>query len=361
MFRASPRPPAFIILLRFLLIGFALLLGSAASAAGSQERELDKFFRRYAGLSDSQIETIRSGKSLAKVLKSRIPDEVFVFGAVYIAAAPESYVKISGDIDELRKLPGVLAIRKFSDPPHLSDLEGFTVEAGDVEDLKTCKPGNCKLQLPAEAMAEFRRSVDWTAPDAAEQINRRAQQMALQFLERYLQGGNAALGVYHDKKHPTEVAEIFQSLLRRVEALPAHVPDLDRYLLDYPNVELDNAESEFFWEKVNFGLKPTLRIVQRIVYRGAGPDEPIYGVAMKQLYSSHYFQAALDLTACVRDTDQPGRSGFYLITVKGSQQAGLTGFTGGFARRSAVGKSRSSLERTLARIKQRLEAAEPSR
>jgi hypothetical protein len=107
---------------------------------------------------------------------------------------------------------------------------------------------------------------------------------------------------------------------------------------------------------VNFGLKPTLRIVQAVVYRGPHAGDPAYAVAVKQLYASHYFETALDLTVCVRDQDHPDRPGFYLITLKGSQQAGLTGLKGGIVRRVAVDKSRSSLERALGTIKQKLEA-----
>ncbi|MGB7309353.1 MAG: hypothetical protein WBC67_09835, partial [Candidatus Acidiferrales bacterium] len=81
--------------------------------------------------------------------------------------------------------------------------------------------------------------------------------------------------------------------------------------------------------------------------------EPAYAVAVKQLYASHYFEAALDLTVCVRATDAPG---FYLITLKGSQQAGLTGLKGSIVRKVAVDRTRSSLERALASIKQKLES-----
>jgi hypothetical protein len=55
-------------------------------------------------------------------------------------------------------------------------------------------------------------------------------------------------------------------------------------------------------------------------------------------------------------TENRARPGFYLITVKGSQQAGLTGLKGSLVRKVAVDKTRSSLERALATIKQRLEA-----
>jgi hypothetical protein len=333
-----------------------LLLGGVELGASDPGVEPHKFFQEYVGLSEDQISAIRNGKAIAKILDSPTPDEVFVFGSVYINATPESYLKLASDVDALRKLPNYLKIRKFSDPPQLSDLDGFTLEPEDIKELKDCKPGKCDIQLPAESMEEFQKSVNWSAPDAADQVNRVARQMALEALVRYTQGGNAALGTYRDKGHPAMVAETFQSLLSRSKALPVYMPDLDHYLLDYPATQSSNIESRFYWEKVNFGLKPTLRIVQGIIYRGASSGEPAYAVAAKQLYSSHYFQTALDLTVCVKDTQSPNQHGFYLITLKGSQQAGLTGFKGGIVRKVAVDKTRSALERSLVTIKQKLEA-----
>ena len=178
--------------------------------------------------------------------------------------------------------------------------------------------------------------------------------MALEVIQRYTQGGNAALGTYMDKHHPAFVGETFASLLSRSKALPVYLPELERYLLEYPQAQSENIQSEFYWEKVNFGLKPTLRIVQAIVYRDARSTDPAFAVAVKQLYASHYFETALDLTVCVPDQENPSR-GFYLITLKGSQQAGLTGLKGGIVRKVAVDKTRSSLERALAAIKQKLE------
>jgi hypothetical protein len=145
-------------------------------------------------------------------------------------------------------------------------------------------------------------------------------------------------------------------LLSRSKALPAYLPDLDRYLLDYPNAQSENMKSVFYWEKVNFGLKPTIRVVQSIVYRGASVTDPVYAVALKQLYASHYFETALDITVCVRDEENQKHRGIYLITLKGSQQAGLTGLKGSIVRKVAVDRTRSSLEKALAGIKQKLEA-----
>jgi hypothetical protein len=343
--------------IRFPRLFLVVLLVSCVPplACHAQDVEPFKFFRDYAELKDDQIKEIRNGKAFAKIIESRTPDEVFVFGAVYVQSTPEKYLKLASDIDELRKLPSYLAIRKFSDPPQRSDLDGFTLEADDIKQLKDCKPGKCDVQLPADAMETFKQSVNWSAPDAADQANQLAQKLAFEAIEGYTQGGNAALGTYMDKHHPAVVGETFASLLSRSKALPAYLPELQRYLLEYPQAPSGNIQSEFYWEKVNFGLKPTLRIVQAIVYQDSGSSEPASALAVKQLYASHYFETALDLTVCVRDQENPGR-GFYLITLKGSQQAGLTGFKGGIVRKVAVDKTRSALERSLAAIKQKLES-----
>jgi len=280
---------------------------------------------------------------------------VFVFGSVYIHSTPERYLKFASDIDALRKLPSYLAIRKFSDPPQLSDLTGFTMDEEDFKQLKNCKAGHCEVQLPSEAIEEFQQSVNWSAPDANDQANHLAQQMALQALLNYQQGGNAALGTYRDKNHPAVVSETFASLLNRSKALPVYMPELREYLLNYPKADSGRMQSEFYWEKVNFGLKPTLRMVQAIIFQGRSPQQPAYAVAVKQLYASHYFESALDLTVCVKDK-RSAESGFYLITMKGSQQAGLTGLKGGIVRKVAVDKTRSSLEKALASIKEKLES-----
>jgi hypothetical protein len=332
-----------------------LLLFVQLPVSDAQDVEPFKFFRDYVGLHEDQIADIRNGKAVAKIVESRTPDEVFVFGSVYINSTPDKYLKFASDLDELRRLPNYLAVRQFSNPPQLSDLDGFTLEADDIKQLKNCEPGRCDVQLPSEAMDAFKQSVNWSSPDAANQVNQIGQKMALEALERYIQGGNTALGTYRDKHNPAAVADTFYALLSRSKALPVYLPELDRYLLEYPEARSKNIQSEFYWEKVNFGLKPTLRIVQTIIYRGPRATDPAYAIAEKQLYASHYFETALDLTVCVLDQANPERPGFYLITLKGSQQAGLTGLKGSIVRKVAVDKTRSSLERALEAIKQRLE------
>jgi hypothetical protein len=334
----------------------ALGIPDAPVATDEKRDDPSEFFRKYAGLSDDQIKTIRSGKAVAKILDAPTADEVFVFGAVYVRSTPEEYLKLALDVDALKKLPNYLAIQKFSNPPQISDLDGFSLDAEDFKALQKCRESKCEVQLPTEAIDEFRTKVNWSAPDANDQANRIAKRMVLEALERYQEGGNVALGVYRDKDHPAAVEEEFQSLVARAKALPVYLPELQKYLLNYPKADSAHIESEFYWEKVNFGLKSTVRLLQAVLYRGSDPTGPAYAVAVKQLYASHYFHTALDMTVCVRDDDNG--PGMFLVTLKGSQQAGLTGFKGSIVRKVAVDKSRSSLERALAAMKVSLETSQ---
>ena len=97
--------------------------------------EPNRFFHDFVGLNDDQIRAIREGKAIAKILDSPTADQVFVFGSVYINSTPERYLKFASDIDALRKLPSYIVLQKFSDPPQLSDLTGFTMDEEDFKQL----------------------------------------------------------------------------------------------------------------------------------------------------------------------------------------------------------------------------------
>jgi len=310
-------------------------------------------------LSEDQIVDIRSGRAVAKAMPSRTPAEVFLFGAIYIHANPERYLRFAQDFDRLRKLPAYLDLGVFSNPPQLSDLQGFSFESDDIKGLKDCKPGNCLIQMPANSIGEFQRSVDWSAADVNGRVNQLLQETALERLLAYQREGDQALGVYNDKPDPIVVPEQFAYMLSYTTALPASLPDFYHYLLAYPRAKPANVQDTFYWARVKFGLKPTLRIVHMVTMRGNPVDPVAYAIAEKQLYSSHYFETALDLSFCVRGSDDPKQPGFYLIMAMGSEQTGLTGVKGSVVRKVAVGRSVSNLQNALAAIRNTLEGSAP--
>jgi hypothetical protein len=344
-------------MMRKLIPAAALLAMMAVAALPGFSRSnpnLETFFRQNIGLTEDQIAAIRNGHPVAKALPPRVPAEVLLFGAVFIHAAPEAYFQLARNFDSLRKVPGFLALAVFTDPPQLTDLRGFAFDSDEIKALKSCQPGDCRIQMPATSIEVLHRSVDWSADDVGEQVNQLLQRRALELLLAYQREGNQALGIYNDKRDPTAVPEQFAYLLSYGNALSEREPDLYRYLLVYPHAKPANYEETFYWARVQFGLKPTLRIVHMVSMRGRPTDPVACAIAQKQLYSSHYFQTALDLSICVRERGDAKRSGFYLIKALGSEQAGLSGAKGSMVRKAAVSRAVSNLQNSLAVIRDTL-------
>ena len=327
-----------------------IVLGGLEQTA--QRQPLPVFTRM--GLTPAEVAAVDKGRPVAKVLSWGGPSEVYVFGAVRITGSPDTYLKNTRDIQRLATVKGYLGIGELParsiDP---ADFSGLVLDPDDIESLKACKEGDCDVQLPGASIQAFRKSVNWDRTDAADQVNRLAREMLANLIREYRKAGNAALGEYRDAGNPTRISQQFEKMVGRATALPDVLPELQQYLLRYPGADLPGADSFMYWEKVDFGMKPTIRVNHAVIYNAETQGRTISVVAIKQLYASHYFHTALDLTVAAADPSTPG--GFYLLTLKASEQEGLTGIKGSVLRKVAVGKIRDSLESALAAIKRTIE------
>lgn len=329
-----------------------LLLLSVLAARGQTLDDLRTFFLNSAQFTAAEVRQVESGAPVAKILPSPSPDFIYVLGATYVRGFPDQYLRLAADIDRLRMLPGYLSAGRFGATPSIADLRGFELEPDDIKELRNCRRGSCEVQLPGEAIDLFgnTRTLD------ARTANERAREMALEAVTRYQRGGVQALGVYHDQGKAVSIAEHFAELLQAPFLTGDVLPELRRYLIGFPQVTLPGSESIFFWERVEFGLKPTLRINHAVTYRTRGASTEVSAFAVKQLYASHYFQAALDLSVCIRDARMPANQpGFFLVSLKGSRQAGLTGFKGSLLRRIVTSKTRTAQAGALDILKQAIE------
>jgi hypothetical protein len=307
------------------------------------------------GLSADEIGAVEAGRPVVKVLQWGGPSEVYLFGAVHVDGALEDYLSVARDVRRLRGAPGLLGIAELAEEPTAADLKALAFEPGDLKALKECREGACHVQLPTASIQAFHDGVDFTRADAAERANELGRSMILQLLRSYQQGGHFALGEYRDKQNPARIGEQFETMVGRASVLPDVIPELRRYLLEYPRASLANAESFFYWEKVDLGLRPTIRVNHAVVYRGRAGGSDFGAVAVKQLYATHYFHTALDLSVCVEDGAGRTSSGFYLLTVKGSQQGGLTGVKGSVLRTTVIDKAKHWLEGALGFMKRTVE------
>lgn len=333
-----------------------VLVVSAAAAAQAPAREPQAFLREHLAFTNVELRLAEVGRPVVKELETGLKREITIVGVIRIEADPEAFVAAVTDIERFERGAGVLATKKISDPPTVADFDTMTLAKGDLKALPKCRIGDCLVKIDRAALARFRTEVDWSARDAEAQANALARRLLYETLLAYQREGNAGLGELYDRAHPTVVGEEFAGMLEDERYLPVRVPELYDYLRTYPAGKPETAEEFFYWSKVNFGLRDTIRLNHVVVYRN--PHAPWeVAIASKLLYATHYFNTALDLRYVMRGTGGAESRGFYLLTMLRSRTDGMTGIFGGTVRRRAVKGSSEGLSKHLLAVKRDLEGS----
>ena len=317
-----------------------ILIGLATTSPHGQAQlpaRLDQYMTTVVKLSAAQRTQLLAGQPVTKLLDTDPSREVAVFGAVWINAPIARYTAAVTDIEQFEKGENFRVTKKISTPPRLEDFAAFRLPPDDVADLKRCKVGSCELKLSESALNQLRSQVDWSKPTATSDAEQLARRLMLEYVNGYLEGGNARLATYRDSSRPTFVAQEFASMVDRMPDLTEYLPDLKRYLLEYPKASLPKSQSFIYWQEATFGLKPTIRINHLTI-----AEEPTHVAVMsKMLYASHYFWTAIELRVLVPDKSRG--EGFWFASVNRSRSDGLSGFVGSLIR----GKVRSEAEKGM--------------
>jgi hypothetical protein len=299
-------------------------LALPSSTPAAQTRALPPAFESYLETTvrptARERQALMSGGPITKLLDSDAGKEVAIFGAIWIDGSRAQYVRRVKDIENFERGGAFRITKRISDPPRLDDFAQLELPADDVKDLRSCKVGDCELKLGAKSLNELRAGVHWGTPREKAEAEAVFRRRALEYVTAYRQGGNKQLAVYRDADDPVFVANEFRSMIERAPALVA-MPDLLRYLLEYPSATLGSSDF-FYWQEAQFGLKPTIRINHFIIQDR--PESTV--IASKMLYASHYFWTALELRVLLPD---PSRgAGFWFVTISRSRSDGLSGFVG---------------------------------
>ena len=326
----------------------------ALSAAGPAQSPLASSLSEYLqrnGFSQNELDAIESGRAVSKLLDSSHDTETQILGVVKIHGRAEDLVSRFRDIENFEKGTGVLAIGLFSDPAQVADVAELTFDAQDLEDIENCRPGNCEIKLSDSAIEAF-QGFEWKTDRSVAAARNLARQMIVDFIDAYRQGGNEALGALHDKKHPVLVKQQFEDMIANPDLI-AYFPRVHAFLRDYPAAPIVGAEDFFYWSKVDFGLKPVIRLNHVLIYEPEISDAIRYALASKMLYTTHYFNTGLELKFLIDSRESP--DAYYLVSFNQSRSDGLTGITGALIGGRIRGKARDGSQSYLTAVKRSME------
>jgi hypothetical protein len=341
-------------------VSAALLVSGAATPRAQAPiipEPAQSMLLRDAGFTEGQLVLARNGRTVVRMLDTPNPKEVAVAGVTRIAVTKEQFFVRYRDIERFKQHEAVKQLGRFSQPAVVADLAGLTFSADMLDDLRTCRPGDCKVKLPQAWMAKFREEVNWSSPSARADAQALFRALLAAYVADFQTNGTNALVEYRDKEVPVKLAEQSTVLIQHSPYLSAASPDFARYLIAYPRVQLPVLDNFIYWSKEEFGLKPVVSVTQVSVYQDPATPSLLMG-ASRQLYATHYFEASLGLTFAV-DDGETAKPGVYLIYVNRTHADALKGSFGMVRRSIVYGRTKDGVEKTLVALKRRLEGGDP--
>jgi hypothetical protein len=284
------------------------------------------------------------GELISRVLPAH-KSQVAVFAATRIDVDPETLIAAAADIANLKKSSFVTAIRRFSDPPRMSDLDALTLDQHDLEVLTACEVGRCSFKLAVREIEAIRR-VRYGDVNGG-RITAALRNVMLDRVRAYRAAGLAALPPIANRSRPWYLHEVLEAAQAESPRLLRDAP-LAGWLRDEPAGERA-IESFLYWSKESFGSgKPVILITHVALYQ---PDAGVAVVIGKQIFSSRYSNGALSMTAIA--TAQSGER--YLVYLNRSTVDVLGGVFGGIKRSMLESRLGSEVPELIGRLRQRLE------
>jgi hypothetical protein len=242
---------------------------------------------------------IEQGRIVARVVDTDDRSEVMTMGAVQVRASKERFQECARDPSCLRRSEHLLGAGRLGTPPSPLDLKGLRFDRRELERLRECRVGDCDVRFSADAIERFRKEVDWSSPAAGERAAGLFRETLAGYASSYQAGGNRALPVYRDGKSATPPLESLQALLQRPWFVLGDVPELHRYLLDFPLARPASAEDFVSWYEERAHRLSVIAVNHNTIYEKTdGPLTRIF-VASKQLYASHYYESSLEVMVFV--------------------------------------------------------------
>ncbi|HEY0367106.1 MAG TPA: hypothetical protein VGC73_11580, partial [Pyrinomonadaceae bacterium] len=332
---------------QYLLCTFLVCLAANAALAQASMGEFQQVLREKAAFDDPDFLALQLNQPVVRLAPITDKREVAVTGLVKINAGADEFLRSYRDSMMQKNNTAILEIGRFGREPALADLEGLTLEAVDIDDLKECVVGDCQIKLSAPMIERFRKEIDWAAPDYQLRVTKLFKEMLLAYIKDYRARGEAALIEYNDKRDSI-------SLAAQHKALTSAAGYINSVLADRQS-GLQLIEEALVWSKVKFGLKPVIAVNHVSIYKRNSDAGPQVLVASKQIYANHYFNAFLALTAFV---NVPGATnGSYLVYENRSRADGLEGPFGKIKRGVVEKKALEGLRGIIAQSKASLEGS----
>jgi hypothetical protein len=285
---------------RIVLI--ALGLGCAGIARAEMPKELVEMLGRAEVPATARAEVEAGGAPVWVFERDTSAQQITVAGVVKLAGTPQKIAEDFFRRNSLLEADILKSSGSFSDPAVLADVAKYSVPESDLEVLADCEIYACKFKLGAAGLKEL-EAIDWDKPSARGEVDALVRRRLVEFVAAYQKQGLDALGPYVDKPNAKSVPEATGMLLDQMKE-KLMVETVRTHLAGYPKSRLPGARDRLYWNVRDYGYRPVTGIVHTVAFDPEA-GEPAELIAAETLYSSHYFDARLQLLGLYTETTNP--------------------------------------------------------
>ena len=293
----------------FIAVIFLFFTGFA-SAVASGQKDFFRLLTTDLGVSEKSLSNINKRIIVEEIPVRNNPREIALVAIMRIGV-PKAFL-----MKQLYGHGSILFSKNssrsgiFGNPPRPRDMFGFQFPKSDLEVMRGCEIGDCKIKLPGHII-EALEKLDWSSKDSADKINKLFRNDIAAYTENYMAQGRYGLITYADKIEPQPLIYGFERILTQSSYLNKYAPKLYRYLINFPEDTLEGVESYIYWSVAEFGLRPVTEITHVTVYHP--PTVKATLIAEKQIYASHYFWARFKVSVVIDNNEDADIPGVFLI------------------------------------------------
>ena len=300
---------------------------------------------KEVGLSASDLVKIGHGEIVGRTTDAD-SSAVALVVAGPVAVPPAFYIEKLRAIESFKTSPEILQIGQLGPSPAASDLARMTLDGADVEDLKECRAHRCGVKLDGDGIARVARGDLQPATASAAM-----RDFLADYARKYLQTGNSGLIEYRDGSRPRRLADELQLIVEHFGYLQRRWPSLYTAVSNYSGTLPEGLTGFVYWSKEKVGPRPVVSMTHVLI---TPLNHGTAAIASKQIFASHYSYASVGLTMLIdKGTAEAPRT--LVIYVNRSRLDIFDGLFGGLKRSLVRSRARDGAERTMRRLRDRLE------
>lgn len=334
---------------RLLIASAALAITSAAAPLGGASVQepgaAGPALLRELGFLPEEIRKIDGGEVAARALDPE-PHEIALAVATSMRITPAFYLERFREITSFKRTAEVLQIGRIGAAPSTGDFAALTLESDDVEDLRRCRLDDCGLKLDRAGIERLARRDAGLASASAGM-----REFLAGYVRAYLQGGNGALIEYRDDKPARRISADLREILDRSGYLQRGWPGLFRAVGEFGGTLPAGHEGFLYWSKEKVGPRAVVSVTHVVI---SPPAPGGIAVATKQIYASHYSDASLGVTLLIERLSRDGPRTLVVYTNRTRLDV-FGGILGGLKRPIVRSRARDGAERTMRRLREKLE------